>query len=235
MPYARSFERYRPPRRYDGVPFITAAIREAADVAGPYSTVDTITLDPVDTDPSAPAIRNLTTNDATLASGWYVVQWTDGDGATYDSDPIFYPTAAEGWGFASVADVATRLGRDLSDAEAASAEATIASVTRQIAEILGLDDDWADTLEPVPALFEALCIDKALGAISNPGGIASQSLGAFSVTYANRSGYAGAALLTIEDIRAINEAWYTGEASVRIPSVADDLLAYGAGELDDPA
>ena len=232
MAFTRSFEGYRPPRRYDGEPFISAAIREAADEAGPYSTIDTITLDP-DTDPAAPATRNLTTNDATLEAGWYIVQWVDGEGSTFDADPLYYPAHGAGWGFATTADVATRLGRELTEAEAESTTAIIASVTSQIAAALDLTDDWAETLEPVPALFTAMCVDKAVAALTNPSGVTSQTLGAFSVSYAGAA-VGGGVVLTDADERRVRAAWWGGAGSSRATSIADDVLAFADGTLDDP-
>lgn len=90
MPMMRSFEGFAPPRRYDDVPFVDAIIREGAASTGPWTDIETIALSPVDADPSDPALRNFTTNSATLEDGWYIIRWVDGDAATFDSDPIRY-------------------------------------------------------------------------------------------------------------------------------------------------
>lgn len=90
MPYTRSFEGYAPPRRYDGLPFTSALIREAATAGGPYTTIDTKALTPADADPANPVSRNFTTDDATLETGWYIIRWQDAASATFDSDPIQY-------------------------------------------------------------------------------------------------------------------------------------------------
>lgn len=105
MSYTRSFEGYVPPRRYDGVAFTQALIREAATEGGSYTTIDTITLSPVDSDPSAPLARNFTTNAATLAVGWYVIRWQDAGGSIFDSDPVYYPSESAAGAYAELDDV----------------------------------------------------------------------------------------------------------------------------------
>jgi hypothetical protein len=95
MAFTRSFEGFAPPRRYDGLAFTSAEIREAATETGSYTTIDTIALFPADTDPANPATRNFTTDDATLVDGWYVIRWVDALGSSFDSDPINYLTSSE--------------------------------------------------------------------------------------------------------------------------------------------
>lgn len=105
MAYTRTFEGFAPPSRYDGLPFTAALIRESDAEDGTYSTIDTITLDPVDTDPSSPQSRNFTTDAATVAEGWYIIRWQAEAGDIYDSDPIFYSAAGPASAYAEVADV----------------------------------------------------------------------------------------------------------------------------------
>lgn len=94
MPYVRNFTDYRPGPRDDGRPWTQARIEEAADVAGApgtWATIDTITFSPVDTDPAAPRLRDITTEDAALAAGWYRVVFVDADGDEQTTDPVAYP------------------------------------------------------------------------------------------------------------------------------------------------
>lgn len=88
--FIRSFEGYSPPRRFDSEPFTEAQIREASAEDGTYTTITTIALSPVDSDPSDPAVRNFTTSEALIQDGWYIIRWADADGATFDSDPMRY-------------------------------------------------------------------------------------------------------------------------------------------------
>jgi len=93
MSFTRTFENYTPPQRYDGLPFTSALIREAASATGPYTTIATIALSPVDANPAAPASRNFTTALAVIAVGWYIIRWVDASGATFDTDAVLFGAA----------------------------------------------------------------------------------------------------------------------------------------------
>lgn len=80
MAYVVTFRNYRPPRRYDELPWTQARIEEAAAEDGPWATLETVTLDPVDADPSSPAARNFTTELGTAAEQWYRVVFVDASG-----------------------------------------------------------------------------------------------------------------------------------------------------------
>lgn len=77
MAYVVTFEDLTPSPRFDALAWTTLRISESADVAGVYTTIDTITLSPVDADPTQPLARNVTTDNATMASGWYKVTFLD--------------------------------------------------------------------------------------------------------------------------------------------------------------
>lgn len=90
MSYVFTFSNVRPPARYDGTPFTRALIKENA--VNTYSTanlIETITLSPVDADPSHPSLRTLTTANAAIAqSGWYWLVWEDDASAQYIEEPF---------------------------------------------------------------------------------------------------------------------------------------------------
>ena len=92
----RRFRGYRPGPRYgtDATPFTLARIEEAALSAGPWTAIDTLKLDPVDTDPANPQTRDLSTDNATLDTGWYRVVFIDQDGDEEYTDPVPYPPTA---------------------------------------------------------------------------------------------------------------------------------------------
>lgn len=75
-----TFVGYRPPARYDQLPWTQAVIQEAATETGSYSTVDTVTLTPVDADPSDPVLRSFTTEHGTALGYWYRVLFRDATG-----------------------------------------------------------------------------------------------------------------------------------------------------------
>lgn len=77
-----TFENYRPPRRYDALPWTQVRVYEAAAEDAAWTLIDTIALTPVDADPSAPALRDFTTENATAPGQWYQVTFADADGDT---------------------------------------------------------------------------------------------------------------------------------------------------------
>lgn len=95
---------FAPPPRYDTVPFTLARIEESAAETGPWTEIAELALYPVDTDPTNPVERNLTTAAATLDDGWYRVTFVDADGGESEpsdavtadeSEPALWPTLAE--------------------------------------------------------------------------------------------------------------------------------------------
>jgi hypothetical protein len=86
MPQVITFENYRPTPRYDSIPWTEVRVYEAATATADdvdWTLIDTITLSPVDADPSDPAARDITTE---LASDteelWYRLVFVDATGDT---------------------------------------------------------------------------------------------------------------------------------------------------------
>ena len=77
-----TLEDYRPSPRYDGEPWTDARIEEAAASTGPWATLETQALTPVDSDPENPAYRNFTTDLGTAAEQWYRIVFLDADAST---------------------------------------------------------------------------------------------------------------------------------------------------------
>lgn len=78
-----SFENYVPTPRYDGTPWTEARIQEAAAADAEnadWTTIETITLDPVDADPENPQSRDFTTENGTAPDMWYRIIFADADG-----------------------------------------------------------------------------------------------------------------------------------------------------------
>lgn len=76
-----------PPARYDALPWDRARVEESVAEDGPWAEVDTLTLDPVDADPSAPATRGFTFP-SDLTVGYFRIVWLDAE------DNSSAPTAA---------------------------------------------------------------------------------------------------------------------------------------------
>lgn len=94
MGYVRNFTGAQPGERDDGRPYVEVRFDEAPDVdgaPGAWTAIDTQDLDPVDTNPAAPAARDLTTEEATLETGWYRLVFIDADGDEDRTDPVAYP------------------------------------------------------------------------------------------------------------------------------------------------
>lgn len=75
-----SLQDYRPSPRYDSIPWTQALIEEGTASVGPWVTLETIAISPVDADPSNPAYRNFTTELGTGPDLWYRITFLDADG-----------------------------------------------------------------------------------------------------------------------------------------------------------
>jgi hypothetical protein len=76
-----TFRDYRPPARYDDLPWTAARIQQSATEGGSYTLTEEIELDPLDDDPEHPAARTLTSELGT-ADLWYRIVWVDESGDT---------------------------------------------------------------------------------------------------------------------------------------------------------
>jgi hypothetical protein len=77
-----TFVGYRPPQRFDEIPWTEARIEEAAAVDGSYTQLEAVPLAPVDTDPAQPLSRSFTTELGTAIDYWYRIIWADATGDT---------------------------------------------------------------------------------------------------------------------------------------------------------
>src|SRR4029077_15251154 len=72
-----TFVNFRPPARYDNLPWTGVLIQESIDALDPWTQIDVLTLTPVDTDPTHPQLRNFTTEHGTALGYWYRVLFRD--------------------------------------------------------------------------------------------------------------------------------------------------------------
>ncbi len=75
-----TFERFRPPARYDLIPWSEVRVEESATETGTFTQIDVVALAPVDADPSNPEARSFTTQLGTADGQWYKVIFADGTG-----------------------------------------------------------------------------------------------------------------------------------------------------------
>lgn len=73
---------YRPSPRYDSLAWTQAQIQEGTASAGPWVTLETQNLSPLDADPANPAYRNFTTQLGTAPEQWYRIVFVDASGDT---------------------------------------------------------------------------------------------------------------------------------------------------------
>lgn len=140
--------------------------------------------------------------------------------------------------FATHEDVQTRLGRDLTEQEQGTATDVIADVTGLIVDCVDRDSDWAAGLDPVPAALKAICVEKALAAIVNPRGVASQSesLGAHSHSETfRRTADVGVFLTPLEERRVARAVYGRNSGSSTPRSVLDRTIDLAEGrDVDEP-
>lgn len=76
-----TFVDYTPTPRFDATPWTDVEIQEGTTDDGPWVTLETVTLSPVDADPENPATRSFTTELASDALDlWYRLLFIDGSG-----------------------------------------------------------------------------------------------------------------------------------------------------------
>lgn len=96
-----SFQNYKPPARYDSLPWTDAKIEEAPSSSGAWVVIDTIALSPADTNPAAPRFRSFTTEQGTGPDLWYRVIFVDADGDTSEATSAVQNVASTGEGLSS--------------------------------------------------------------------------------------------------------------------------------------
>lgn len=129
--------------------------------------------------------------------------------------------------FATAEDVETRLGRELTEQQQDAAEFVSELVTDLICEVAGINEPD----ENVPAYYRALCVEKAVAAISNPENLSSmsRSLGSFSQssTFQRISvrDTSGISLTEFEERKIRQIASGRASGSSRPRSAPDDFVA----------
>lgn len=158
-----SLEDFRPSPRYDSLPWTDVQIQEAPASTGPWTTLETQALSPVDSDPANPAYRNFTTALGTAAEQWYRVVFLDAAVATglptfpiqniEDDRPVY----------ASVAELANLLRVSASDRHDSLMRVLKAAADEIDTEIGTADINGAATpYSNPPALAREVNIERAV-------------------------------------------------------------------------
>jgi hypothetical protein len=126
-----SLTEYRPSPRFDGKAWTKAKIEGGESVNGPWTAIETVTLSPVDSDPTKPQARNFSTEHATSAQTWVRVVFEDGDGDEQFTSPVSLLPLASAADLTTLANVRAFLqkqGADQGQDEVIQALITQASV-----------------------------------------------------------------------------------------------------------
>lgn len=191
MPFVVSLEDFRPSPRYDAVPWTQARIEEGTASVGPWTTLETIALSPVDSDPSNPAYRNFTTQLGTAADLWYRVVFLD---ATGDLGLPTYPVQNSSVTrpiYATVSELAGLLRVDAVQRHA-SLRRVLEAAAGEIDDEIGSTDINGDTtpyFNP-PALASEVNLERATEhwqQAQSPFGIV--GMGDLGITYAARDSW----------------------------------------------
>lgn len=159
-----SFEDYLPAPRYDSLPWTEVQIEEGTTVSGPWTLIDTQSITPVDADPSLPAYRSFTTENASDdADLWYRLTFYDANGDfglptfpvqnTADDRPIY----------GSVTELAQILKVRASD-RAAALRRVLESASIEIDSEIGTADITGTEVPygAPPALVVEVCLERAV-------------------------------------------------------------------------
>lgn len=139
--------------------------------------------------------------------------------------------------FATNSDVAARLGRVLTDAEADQVDGALDIVDGLIRDAVDRDSEWSPN--PVPKALKELSIQKAIGALVNPLNVASESksLGAYSRSATYQRAQDGGLFLSDAEGRFLRLAVYgTNSGSSDPRGVPDRLIDLQENrDVDEPA
>ena len=158
-----TFDDFRPPARFDAIPWTAVQIEESADGTTAWTQIDYITLTPLDTDPSVPMLRSFTTENGTAPDLWYRVLFQD---ATSDVSQATTPIQNEGVesvppiGAYSTTDELFRILkiRQPTPAQLAAGQRVLDASALEIDTELGRSSPYA---EP-PALVVEVCLERAV-------------------------------------------------------------------------
>ena len=232
-----------PTRRFDDKPWISARIDGAAQDGGPWKPVETFvfgspltgeatlgpstdpSIHPVDQDPSNPFWRSFTTqlvNPAT--THWLRVVFIDENG---DEDPSASIQLNAAGSLAQTSDIATRLGRDLTDAETGQANLLIGFATTTIIAVLGCDPMFWIPPAPVRPLLSMLCVEMVTRVVVNPEDLQRrrETIGSYTIDemFAPRAMIAPGIYPTpTEELLIRNAVFGSNSASVKLRGMVDD-------------
>lgn len=154
-----TFADYVPPERFDGVPWTSVQIEEGPTSSGPFTTIDTIAISPVDADPANPSPRSFTTELASDTDGlWYRIVFLDSIGDdTLPTEPIQNIVTRSP--YATVNELARILKIRTPTAEQ---RAALRRALEAASEEIDSEIDLTTPFTSVPALAKEVCLERAV-------------------------------------------------------------------------
>lgn len=206
----------------DGEPAAPATILlQVRSPAGVLATVAT----------TNPALGVYRGNVVLTAAGPWVAIFTTTSPAQVESIQIFAdPAPATTVMFATIDELARRLGMvdagELSAGQVAQGTMLLRLMTSVIAQEVGRTEAWVATVNPIPAILRAVCLEAVARVMQNPSGARSESetLGQWSHS-TNYTDKAHGLLLTAAESRLVcQEVWGTASATTHPATTLDELI-----------
>lgn len=158
-----SLEDFRPSPRYDSLPWTQARIEEGTASVGPWVTLETQNLSPVDADPANPAYRDFTTALGTADELWYRIVFLDAGGNTGLPTFPIQNVADDRPVYASVAELAGLVRVSASQRHASLMRVLKAAADEIDSEIGSTDINGATTpYSNPPALVREVNLERAV-------------------------------------------------------------------------
>lgn len=106
--------------------------------------------------------------------------------------------------FATVEDVAARVGRELTTAEEGQVDLGLRFIASLIRGVIGADDDYLP--DPVPELFFSLSVEKVARLVYNPKGLRAESKDLGEASYSRTYDTPVGLTLTEDEVRLIRRS-----------------------------
>lgn len=162
-------------------------------------------------------------------AGTYAVRWVTPSAAADEELLVTdLPVSLGGATFATVADLAQRLGRTFTAQEEAQAEMLLGLASSAIAAACDKPDQWIAELVPVPPAVRVVCIEAAVRVMVNPEGVRSRQemLGAYQHSESFHAYFdpaaAGVHLTDAEILRVRRAVYGSSSGSANLPSIIAD-------------
>jgi hypothetical protein len=136
-------------------------------------------------------------------TGMWVIEFDAADLPQVEGVQVFVgPAPTDGVTFATIDELAIRMGLTFTTAQAAQGAMLLGMVTGLIIECVNRDDTWAATFTPIPRLVRAICLEVVARVMQNPAGARSESetIGQYQHSTSYTDGSSGLYLTAAEEV-----------------------------------